>query len=52
MQGLIKTYREIEDAKAGLTSRLRAISWRDAHLNALIAPGVLAKKFLQTIKES
>jgi len=52
MKGLIKTYREIEDAKTGLASRLRAISWRDARLNALIVPGVLAKELLQTIKKS
>lgn len=52
MEGLIKIYHEIEDVNAGLASRFRAISGRDAHLNALIALDVFAKELPQTIKES
>ncbi len=52
MNGLIKIYREIEEVNAGLASRFRAISGRDAHLNALIALDVFAKEMPQTIKES
>ncbi|WP_457566766.1 DUF6901 family protein [Caldithrix abyssi] len=52
MDGLIEIYREIEEVNAGLASRFRAITGRDAHLNALIALDVFAKELPQTIKES
>ena len=51
MEGLIAIYQEIEEVNAGLAARFRAISGRDAHLNALIALDVFAKELPQTIKE-
>ncbi len=52
MNGLIEIYKEVEEVNAGLASRFRAISGRDAHLNALIALDVFAKELPQTIRES